>query len=85
MVATTRLSPRDAPQTEIVRRIKGIGVWDMASEIVVYITSIVNRISIIASMHMRASIKCLCCIERPSIITKNIIVSVILMSSITRA
>lgn len=44
-----------------------------------------NKVSIIASIHMRASMRCLCCIDRPSIIMKKIVVSVILMGSITRA
>lgn len=30
-MATTKLRPTDAPHTEIVRRIIGIGVWDTAS------------------------------------------------------
>lgn len=44
-----------------------------------------NKVSIIASIHMRANIRCLCCIERPSIIMKKVVASVILMGSITRA
>lgn len=34
-MATTRLRPTEAPHTEIVRRIMGIGVWDTASVVVV--------------------------------------------------
>lgn len=45
----------------------------------------VNKISIIASMHIRASIRWLCCIDRPSMMMKKIVVSVSMMGSITRA
>lgn len=44
-----------------------------------------NKVSIIASIHMRASIRCLCCVDRPSMMMKKIIVSVIMIGSITRA
>lgn len=44
-----------------------------------------NRVNIIASMHIRARIRCLCCVDRPSMMMKKVVVSVILMGSITRA
>lgn len=44
-----------------------------------------NKVSIIASMHIRASIRCLCCIDRPNMMMKKVIVNVITMGSIARA
>lgn len=82
---TTRLSPIDAPHTEIVSRIIGIGVWVIVIVVVVNIISSVNSVSIIASIHIRVSIKCLYCVARPSIIMKKIVDRVILISSISRA
>lgn len=64
MTATTRLRPTAAPQTEIVSRIIGIGVCDRVSEVEVYVTSSINRRSIIVSIHISASIRCLCCEDR---------------------
>lgn len=48
------------------------------------IINIMNSVSIIASMHIRASIRCLCCVDRLIIIIKKIIDRVILVSSIYR-
>lgn len=72
MIATTRLRPTAAPHTEIVSRIIGIGICDMVSEVEVNMTSIVNTISIIVSTHIRANIRCLCCIDIAVIVIINI-------------
>lgn len=84
-MVTTRLSPIDAPQTEIVNRMIGIGVWVVASVVVVNIVNIINSVSIIASMHIRVSIRCLYCVAIPSIIIRNISERVVLISSISGA
>lgn len=85
MIATTRLRPTAAPQTEIVSRIMGIGICDIVKEVEVNITSIVNTISIIVSTHIRANIRCLCCSDRAVIVIINIRYRVVFTSSITRA
>lgn len=71
VVATTRLNPTAAPHTEIVRRIVGIGICDIVIVVDVRITSSVKRMSIIVSTHIRASIRCFCCIDRLVIIIIN--------------
>lgn len=84
-MVTTRLSPMDAPHTEIVSKIIGIGVWVTARVVVVNMISSINSVNIIASMHIKVIIRCLYCVTRPSIIMKKIIERVILISSIVRA
>lgn len=54
---TTRLSPIDAPHTEIVSRMIGIGVWVIASVVVVNMISNINKVNIIASMHISVIIR----------------------------
>lgn len=82
---TTRLNPIDAPHTEIVSRMIGIGVWVIVSVVVVNMISNMNSVSIIASIHIRVSMRCLYCVAKPSIIMKKIAERVILISSIPRA
>jgi len=67
VVVTTRLSPIDAPHTEIVSRMIGIGVWVVASVVAVNIVNIINSVNIIASIHMRVSMRCLYCMVRNQI------------------
>lgn len=82
---TTRLKPIDAPHTEIVNRIIGIGIWVIVSVVVVNIISNMNSVNIIASIHIRVSIRCLYCVAKPNMVVKKIIERVILISSIMRA
>lgn len=84
-MVTTRLSPIDAPHTEIVSRMIGIGVWVVASVVAVNIVNIINSVNIIASIHMRVNIRCLYCVASPSIIVRNISERVVLISSISGA
>lgn len=85
MIATTKLRPTAAPQTEMVSRMMGIGVCDRDSEVEVYITSSMNRRSIIVSIHMSASIRCLCCIDRLRIVVIKAIAVIVLINSIIGA
>lgn len=53
--------------------------------VVVNTISSMNNVSIIASIHIKVSIRCLYCVARPNMIIKKIAESVILISSIVRA
>lgn len=85
MIATTRLRPTAAPHTEIVSRIIGMGVCDRVSEVEVYVTNSMNRRSIMVSMHMSASIRCLCCIDRLRMVVIKATARMVLISSIIGA
>lgn len=60
VIATTRLRPTAAPHTEMIKIIMGIGVCEIVSEAEVYTTRRVNSRSIMVSIHIKATIKCLC-------------------------
>lgn len=85
MIATTRLRPTAALHTEIVSRITGIGICDIVNEVEVNTTSIVNTMSIIVSTHIKASIRCLYCIDSVVIAIMNVKYMVVFISSITVA
>lgn len=69
----------------MVIRIMGIGVCDRVMEVEVYITNNINRRSVIVSMHISASIRCLCCVDRLRMVVIKARVRVILISSIIGA
>lgn len=85
MIATTKLKPTAALQTEIVRRIMGIGVCERASVVEVKITNIVNTMSIIVSIHIRASIRCLCCSDKVIMMIVKVVYRTVLIISTTVA
>lgn len=69
----------------MVSKMTDIGICDGVIEVDVNTTSMVNIISIIVSTHIRANIRCFCCVERLMIVIVNAIYRVILVSSITGA
>lgn len=69
----------------MVRRIIGMGICDMVSEVDVNRTSNVNRISIIVSTHIKASMRCLCCSDRVIMVIIKVTYRAVFISSITAA
>lgn len=49
----------------MVSIIVGMGICERVKEVDVKITNIVNIMSIIVSTHIRANIRCFCCVDRP--------------------
>lgn len=62
-----------------------IGICDRVKEVDVNTTIIVNMISIIVSTHIKASMRCFCCVDRLMIVMIKVISKVVLVSSITEA
>lgn len=85
MIATTKLNPTAAPHTEIVSEITGMGVCDSVVVVKTYRVSITKSNSIIVSRHIRATIRCLCCMDMLIIANTKVIIRVFLISSIVEA
>lgn len=85
MTATTRLRPSAAPHTEMVRVMIGMGVCDKDIVVDVNRTSMVNSKSIIVSIHIRARMRCFCCIERLMVVIMRASVRTVLVNSIIGA